>query len=293
MDSILFVGHCTKDVITIDNETTYLPGGGVYFGAASAGYCLKAHPSDLNIKLEILTIGKKDDYKRIEDEMNQCGAKLSLIEDDKTTTFVHSFEDNNPDKRVSSVTEIARSFTAEDFKNVSAKFCYINPLFFGEVDPSLFKVLHEKCEFLSVDAQGLLRHQNAGKIYLKAPENLTAVLEHIYVLKVDSVEAEALTGIKDDTRAACLKLLGYGPKYVICTQSDFVELHTQDKVIKSKFGKWSLVGRTGRGDTVSAAFILQHFIIGSDAQKSLDLAATATGKKMMHAGAAIIDDFQF
>ncbi|EAY08154.1 hypothetical protein TVAG_302410 [Trichomonas vaginalis G3] len=292
MSDILFVGHCTKDVITINNETSYLPGGGVYFGAVSAGYCLKAHPSDKDIKLIVLTIGKKEDYVKVQHEMDACGAKLILIEDDKTTTFVHSFEDNNPDKRISSVTDIARSFTWDDVKNYKAKFCYVNPLFFGEVDPSLFKLLHQNCEYVSCDAQGLLRHQKDGKVYLKAPENIPAVLDGIDILKVDAGEATALTGIKDDTRKACLQLLSYGPRWVICTQSDYVELHTKESVISSKFGQWSLAGRTGRGDTVSAAFILEHFLAEVDAQKSLDIAATATGKKMMHPGAAVLADYQ-
>ena len=59
----------------------------------------------------------------------------------------------------------------------------------------------------------------------------------------------------------------------------------------SLFGEWSLIGRTGRGDTVSAAFILLHFVNGMERQKALDIAAKATGKKMMHPGAAKAEDF--
>ena len=71
-----------------------------------------------------------------------------------------------------------------------------------------------------------------------------------------------------------------GVKFVICTRTD--EVSVMDKNFESntaEFGEWSLIGRTGRGDTVSAAFIFMHFILGMDRQNALEISAKATGKK--------------
>ena len=294
MTDILFIGHTTKDEITINNETQKIPGGGVYFGSISAGYC-KMH-NNYNNTLEVLTIGNPSDLKQTENEMEKCNIKLHIIPDTYTTTFCHSFIDNDPDKRVSKIPCLARSFKLEDIEKFKAKFFYINPLFYGEVPHYLFKDLKERCELLSVDAQGLLRNFNNGEISLKAPKELPDILKYVDILKVDIAEALSLTD-KNDWEDSCKHLLKMGPSYVICTRTDEVSVLVKEgednvKIYTSTFGEWSLIGRTGRGDTISAAFILMYFINKMNIQEALDLAAKATGKKMMHAGAAIKEDFE-
>ena len=295
---ILFIGHTTKDEITINSETQKIPGGGVYFGSLSAGYC--QIKKNFKNTLEVLTIGNPSDLEQAEKEMEKASIKLHIIPDTHTTTFCHSFINNDPDKRVSTIPCIARSFKFEDIENYKAKFFYVNPLFYGEVPHNLFKDLKERCEILSVDAQGLLRNFKEGKIELKAPKELPEILKYVDVLKVDIAEALCLTD-KKDWEESCKQLLAMGPKYVICTRTNEVSVLVKDmknnnegkvNIFTSMFGKWSLIGRTGRGDTISAAFILMHFINKMSIQESLDVAAKATGKKMLHAGAAVKEDFE-
>lgn len=287
---IYFIGHCTRDEITIKGVTEHHPGGGVYFGGASAGWCLKNF-ADGQKSLHILTIGNPDDYTQIRREMEECGAHLDLIEYPCTTTFLHSFKDEDPDQRISSVGNVARSFEWADIEKVHAKLFYVNPLFFGEVDPSLFEKMKQNCQLLFVDAQGLIRRRDGPRIYHKAPEDLSTMLKFVDILKVDAEEAASLTGITSDTDAACKHLLGLGLKYLICTQKEGVFVYHGDTRTQSEFGAWTLEGRTGRGDTVSAAFLLCHFILGFDIQKSLDIAAKGCTNKMQHAGCARKSDF--
>ena len=251
---ILFVGHCTRDEITINSETQKIPGGGVYFGSMSAGYCSQSQ--NLETTLTVLTIGNPSDLTEINTECEKAKVSLHILPDSHTTTFCHSFIDNDPDKRVSTVPKIARSFTLEDIKDYKSKFTYVNPLFYGEIPSNLFKELKERTEMLSVDSQGLLRNLIEDKLILKPPEELKEIFKSV--------------DIRTD------------------------EVSVMDKDYNhntSLFGEWSLIGRTGRGDTVSAAFILLHFVKGMERQKALDIAAKATGKKMMHPGAAKAEDF--
>lgn len=289
-NDILFIGHCTCDEITIKGETDKLPGGGVYFGATSAGWCLRRFSGD-DHKLCVLTIGNPDNFGRIRSELSDCGVELRLIEHPCTTTFVHSFRDEQPDQRVSSVRDVARSFEWSDIAGYKAKLFYVNPLFYGEVDPALFKQMKNNCEVVFVDSQGLIRNRRCNELYHKAPEELEKVLSSVDILKVDAEEAASLSGISDDTDAACAFLLKKGPNMILCTQSAGVAIYEGGNKYWASFGKWKLEGRTGRGDTVSAAFLLLHFILGYGVQESLNLAAEGCSNKMMHSGAARKEDF--
>lgn len=287
---VFFIGHCTRDEITIRGTTEHHPGGGVYFGAASAGWCMKRF-SDTAKSLHILTIGHPNDYIRIGSEMTACGAHLDLIEDQFTTTFLHSFKDDDPDQRISSVGNVARSFEWADIEKFHAKLFYVNPLFMGELDPALFEKMKENCEILFVDSQGLIRGRDGSKIYHKVPENLPDILKFVDILKVDAEEAASLTGITNDTESACEKLLSYGLKGLICTQKEGVAVYDNGKRFWAPFGSWTLEGRTGRGDTISAAFLFLHFILEMETQQALDYAAKGCCNKMQHAGCAVEADF--
>jgi sugar/nucleoside kinase (ribokinase family) len=227
----------------------------------------------------------------VKSELSACGASVVLLEDACTTTFLHSFRDDNPDQRISSVGNVARSFTWDDIKPFHAKLFYVNPLFFGEVSPSLFPQMKQNCEILFVDSQGLLRRRDNDKIYHKPPDSLLEIFGSVDILKVDAEEAAAFTGITGNTEEACAKLLSFGLKSLICTQKEGVAFYENGQRYWAEFGKWTLEGRTGRGDTVSAAFLLLRYVVGMDAQDSLNYAAQGCSNKMMHPGAAIESDF--
>jgi sugar/nucleoside kinase (ribokinase family) len=286
---VVFIGHCTKDEITIKGTTSYLPGGGVYFGAMSAGWALKRFPSS-DSRMRVLTVGNPIDYLTIHSEVTKCGCSLQVLGSDSTTTFLHSFRDDNPDQRVSSVGAVGRSFAWSDIESIRAKLFYVNPLFFGEVDPKLFRVMKQNCDLLFVDAQGLIRRRDGQKIYHERPADLRETVVGVDILKVDAEEATSLTGI-ENTEEACAELMKLGLKYLICTQKAGVAVYGEGTRTWAEFGKWTLEGRTGRGDTVSAAFLVLHFVAGMEIGQALRYAAEGCSNKMMHPGAAVEADF--
>jgi hypothetical protein len=287
---IAFIGHCTKDEITIKGATSALPGGGVYFGALSAAWAHKRF-STLPPRFLVITIGNPSDFDRINSEFSSAGLSLTLLNDSNTTTFLHSFAEDKPDRRISSVGEIGRPFELADVSNVRARIFYLNPLFYGEIDPALFPRLKEQCEFLFLDSQGLIRRQRGKLIFHECPTDLGAVLSAVDIFKVDAEEAGSLTGIRGDTEAACAALVGLGLRYLICTQQEGVAVYFGGERFWGPFTKWSLEGRTGRGDTVSAAFLVLHFVLGKGIEEAIVIAAKGCSNKMMHAGAAVENDF--
>lgn len=290
---VLFIGHCTRDEITINGSTEYRAGGGVYFGATACGWCLKHFSKGGDHKLKVLTIGKPSDYDQLVKEINASGIDISIIESEHTTTFAHSFRDNDPDQRISTVPAVAKSFSIEDFKNYHAKVFYVNPLLYGEVDPSLFKLMKKQCDLLSLDAQGIIRRLENGNLVKRPPEDLKATLEGVDFLKVDIDEAAILTGLdKGDTITASRQLQALGPRYVLCTESKGAAFYDGEKRYFANFGEWKLEGRTGRGDTITSSFILLRFVLGYETQVALNIAAQACSHKMMHPGAAVEADFE-
>jgi hypothetical protein len=290
MADIVFIGHCTRDEITIKRTTSHLPGGGVYFGALSASWCLKRF-SPVSRNLLVVTIGNPDDFKRITAEFSAAGCTLQLLPHACTTTFLHSFRDDNPDQRISSIGDIARSFDWRDVSAVRGRLFYVNPLFVGEMDPQLLVQLKANCDLLFLDSQGLIRRQENRLIFHQPPQNLGEILAPVDIFKVDAEEAASLSGIAHDTETACRALLALGIRYLVCTQKEGVAVYAGEKRHWAAFKKWSLEGRTGRGDTVSAAFLVLHFVLGVEIQKAVELAAEGCGNKMMHAGAAVEADF--
>jgi len=74
------------------------------------------------------------------------------------------------------------------------------------------------------------------------------------VLKTDGVEAEILTGKKDIKEAAKI-LAGFGPQEIIVTHRDGVLVHADGRFYEAPFFPREVRGRTGRGDTCTAAYL--------------------------------------
>jgi sugar/nucleoside kinase (ribokinase family) len=286
---IAFIGHCTKDEITIKGATAALPGGGVYFGGLSAAWCHR-HFSRAAPRFAVLTIGSPADFTRISAEFAAASLTLRLIEDSCTTTFLHAFRDDQPDQRVSSVGAVARPFAWADLAPIRARLLYVNPLFHGELDPALLALAKANCELLFLDAQGLIRRRRGRVIHHECPADLAAALAPVDIFKVDAEEAASLTGLRE-AEAACAAIMALGVEYLICTQQRGVAVFHGGQRFWADFAHWTLEGRTGRGDTVSAAFLVLHFLKGWGIAEAIAGAAKACSSKMMHPGAAVEKDF--
>ena len=92
-----------------------------------------------------------------------------------------------------------------------------------------------------------------------------------------------MTG-KTDLKAACDIILAAGANSIIATHKDGVMLCRRGvAVVESSWGEWRIEGRTGRGDTVTAAFVAAS-LKGLNDKQALDYAAAICSKKMMKPG---------
>jgi sugar/nucleoside kinase (ribokinase family) len=96
------------------------------------------------------------------------------------------------------------------------------------------------------------------------------------------VEAKVLTGT-DDLEGAALMFEGWGCPEILITRAEGVLARVNGKTYYEKFSNQSVVGRTGRGDTVFAAYLARR--LDHDVTESLKFAAALVSIKMETPGA--------
>jgi len=160
----------------------------------------------------------------------------------------------NPDQRTIYVEGFAGPFTVDEVRPVTAHAVHIGASMRGEVPLSVIQALAGSGATLSLDAQGFVRVNRNGTLVFDSWPEKEEALRYVQVLKVDSVEAEILTGLTDRHLAA-QRLASWGPREVVLTHSTGVLVYAEEQFYEFPFVARSLAGRTGRGDTCIAAYL--------------------------------------
>jgi sugar/nucleoside kinase (ribokinase family) len=246
-----FIGHVSKDInILRGKEQVVIPGGGVYYGA----FVTKTFGAETYVYTKL---SSKD--SELFKDMEDYGIKVIQFPSGTTTTIQNIYPTDNPDDRMSRMIEKAEIFTEEDISNIEkSNIIHISGLWHGEIPEILIKMLREKAKIIGLDAQGFLRNVDEhGKMVYRDWEYKEKYLPLIDVFKVDSRESEVLTGEKDLVRAL-KEIAKWGPREIILTYRDGIMLWAQGKIFEERFGGWTLEGRTGRGDTCMAGYLVHR-----------------------------------
>jgi sugar/nucleoside kinase (ribokinase family) len=270
---ITFVGHVCIDKNVIRGEIETFYGGGVIHGAITA--------KRLGAQVSVLTKCASADRERWT-SFHDAGIDVVFLPSCETTSIRNAYPSDNPDDRQSCLISRADPFSASDLETIEADVVHLNPLWFGEFPLGLLPQLKQRAPVLAGDAQGFLRHaEDGGKMVNRDLSDKERVLPVFDVFKVDSREAQILTGI-DDIRRSARAVHDLGPKIVLLTHSGGVCAFDGDEYYESPFTSFTLEGRTGRGDTCTGAFLFaMHQMNLRDATA---LAAEVTSRKMQYRG---------
>ena len=132
---------------------------------------------------------------------------------------------------------------------------------------------------MSADMQSFVRqvdmvtHQIA---FLDVPHKME-IVGLMDMVKLDIVEAKVLTGT-DDLEQAAIIMEGWGCSEILITKAEGVLARVNGKTYFEKFSNRSAVGRTGRGDTVFAAYLAYR--LDHEITESLRFAAALVSLKM-------------
>ena len=263
--AIVFIGHLSKDINVFKDREQIIPGGGVYYGA----FVAKSFFPEVLVYTK-LNVTDRELFRDMED----YGIDVIYFSSRTTTTIKNIYPTDNPDDRMSRMIERAEPFMEEEINKIGyADIIHISGLSNGEIPERFIEELRKKAEVLGLDAQGFLRNVDSeGNMAYRDWEYKEKYLPLIDVFKVDSRESEILTGIKD-LNSALKKIAEWGPKEILLTYRDGIILWTKGRTFEEKFGGWTLEGRTGRGDTCMAGYLVhRHLGYESALKKTAEIA---------------------
>jgi sugar/nucleoside kinase (ribokinase family) len=242
---IAFVGHYTKDTIVTSQETRTVHGGAFRYGA----YVV----AQMGLKAAVVTRLAREDFEVVED-LIRLGVEVFAQPTARSTRLRLVYPTADLDQRSISIESYAGAFTLTEVAPVQARVFHIGASIRGEVPPEVIEALAQTGARISLDVQGFVRIKQDGKlVHANWPEQ-AQVLKLVDVLKTDGVEAEILTG-KEDLKETAKILADFGPQEIVVTHQDGVLVYAEGRFYKAPFFPKKVRGRTGRGDTCTAAYL--------------------------------------
>jgi len=242
---IAFVGHYTKDTIVTLQEARTVHGGAFRYGA----YVV----AQMGLKAAVVTRLAREDFEAVED-LTRLGVEVFAKPTAQSTCLRLVYPTADPDQRSISMEGYAGAFTLAEVAPIQARVFHIGASVRGEVPLEVIEALAQKGAKISLDVQGFIRIKQDGKlVHAHWPEQ-AKVLKLVDVLKTDGVEAEILTGERDIKEAATI-LADFGPQEIVLTHRDGVLVYAGGRFYEAPFFPSEVRGRTGRGDTCTAAYL--------------------------------------
>ncbi len=271
--TIAFVGDLSIDINTIQGKTHTAYGGGALAGGMTT--------HRLGIPTTVYTKCDPESRERFS-EIGRSGLPVEFLPGGGCTSIENNYPTDDPDDRISTFVSRSDAFNEADVARMEADILHINPLWMGQFPPRLFAAARARAPFLAADAQGFLRHvYDDGSSSFHGWPEAGEYLHHLDLLKVDANEANHLTGIRDPEPAA-RALRDMGPTIVLLTHAKGLLVFDGEQVCTADFAPYTITGRTGRGDTCTAAFFVGR--MDHDLQGATDFAAKITSEKMQYPG---------
>lgn len=268
---ITFVGHlCFDEITPYRGETRVTPGSAVLCGAIAA--------ARIGQRVSIVTRMAAAD-EQILQPLKELGVATFVIPAWETTYAVVVHPTPNVDERILKIARSAGFFDIEDMPSVATRDLHLAGISDREFSLDFIHSLKAKGYHLSVDMQSFVRQVDplTGKVAFKDVPQKQDIVKLMSKVKLDVVEARALTGT-DDLEQAAGQLEAWGSPETIITHAEGVLARAHGKTCYEKFSNRSTVGRTGRGDTTFAAYLARRG--DHDVAESLKFAAALVSIKM-------------
>ena len=268
---ITMIGHISRDIMIYGEDEQRFTGGPVIYSSIAAARSGK--------KVHVITKCSSEDDKAL-DVMRENGVEVTRQDSPVSTSIENIYLSEDRERRHVRLLSRATPFLPEEFPNISSRIYHMAGLFRGEIPDEVIPFLAEKGE-VGIDAQGLLRCSEEGKLLFRNWDRMGDLMEYITYFKADAAEAEILTGEKDREKAAEI-LHRRGADEVILTHNNEVIVQTRDGLFRAPFTPSNLSGRTGRGDTTFAAYMAKR--LDTAPQEAVSYAAALCSIKMEQPG---------
>jgi len=268
---IAVIGHFAKDKIIFRGEEQVSSGGSVYYGAIAL--------RRMGLKVAVITRLRQDDFGLL-DELKDEGILVFAQPAEQTSGIENTYFTEDMDRRLCKPLGFAGPFRIEDLPDVQARTFLVGPIMAGEVDISLLRTLSSKGT-VALDAQGFVRVREGEDLIFRDWPQKQEGLALVDVLKVDTAEAEVLTG-QTDVRQAMRELAAYNPREIMLTHPQGVLVYADGEYHQAPFNPREVRGRTGRGDTCFASYLGRR--LSADPEEACRFAAAMTSLKLEQPG---------
>lgn len=268
---IVMIGHFARDLLVVGGQGTVSSGGAVYYGSIAL--------ARLGHRVAVVTRLAAEDFGRL-DELREEGILVFARPAAQTSGIENVYFTADMDRRLCKPLGFAGPFRQEDIPDIEAKVFLVGPIMAGEVDLSLVKALAEKGR-LALDVQGFVRVRRGDDLVFEDWPEKEDGLACVDVLKLDSAEAEVLTG-RADMHRAVEELAALGPQEIMLTHAGGVLVYAEGRAYEAPFRPRQIAGRTGRGDTCFAAYLGRR--LSFPPQEACRFAAAVTSLKMEKPG---------
>ena len=275
MKDICCIGHITKDKIVTPHRVVYMAGGTSFYFA----YAINQLPNDVSFSL--VTSMDPTETEPAE-KMRQAGIDVTLNAS-RNTVFFENIYGENQNERKQRVLAKADPFTIKQLEHVDAEVYHLGSLLSDDFSNEVVEYLAKKGK-VSIDVQGYLREVRDEKVYPIDWKDKLRVLKNTYYLKVNEIEMETITGLKDAHEAAKL-LHSWGVTEVIITLGSEGSLIYVDDTFYEipAYAPHEVVDATGCGDTYSAGYLYQR-TLGATPTEAGKFAAAMCTIKLEHNG---------
>lgn len=180
------------------------------------------------------------------------------------TTRSHIFYNSDDvDDRRHLLEASAGSFSWSDIPAIDAALFHLVGVNRVEFPLKFMVKLHERKQAFSVDMQALIRRAepSTGDVAYEDYPHKREVASMAHTLKMDAVEAGLLTGTQDFEEAAA-RFEAWGAREIMITRKDGAFVRRLGCDHFEPFTNRDDVGRTGRGDSVFASYLLRRMDCG-------------------------------
>ncbi len=271
LHDIAFIGHvCLDEVVPFQGRPRVAPGSAVLCGALAAARIGK----DVAV---VTRMAPRDDV--LLEGMRQSGVAIHAIPSAATSYMRVVHPTANVDEREIVQVTSAGPFSAGDVPPLAARRVHLAGITDQEFDLEFVRSVWRSGHRLSVDMQSFVRQVQPGTgrvVFRDVPAKLE-IVRQMEMVKLDVVEARLLTGT-DDLERAARTIEGWGCPEVVITRAEGVLARATGKTFYAEFTNRSVAGRTGRGDTLFAAYLAWRLDHG--AAEALQFAAALVSIKM-------------
>lgn len=271
---VVFVGHLAMATIVPFDGPPFCEWGGPAFFGPLAASCLKKRMAS------VTRIAQSE--RRLLEPLQTAGIDL-FVQDRESSKMRVVHPNANVDERQIFLLERGGYFCMDDMPPMEPCLIHLGGLSDHEFPMEFMRALKARGFRLSVDMQSFVWQVDVltGLIQLGDLPEKQDILRMVDFLKLDVMEAKALTGL-DGLEDQAERLEDWGSSDTVITSSLGALARKNGKSTFARFTNQSIVGRTGRGDTFSGAYLARRLDHGVD--DSLRFAAALTSIKMESPG---------